>query len=423
MAILKPSPSDVFTRFFHPVLDAYAHSKRRYLCHEITDCDFLELGVLRAISDSKTGRDFLQRHGDHGRKQVEVDLFFKALKSGRRLENTISINERIAAAMRQSCPDPLADIAELENYAVYAGDGHFHAAAVHDHKFFSGKGEKKKYPVGHFFVLNLRTHHLAHLTVGEQSSRRVKEHDMHAIKRQETDALRQGAPKGTKVIMVWDKAGIDFGYWQKVKRSAGLYFISREKENMDLQRMGNISFDRNDSRNDGVVADEFVGPGSSGGAMLRRVTYLDPVQGNRYVYITTEMNLPPGIIALLYKHRWDIEKVFDELKNKLYEKKAWASSAIAKTQQAQFLCLAHNLLTLLEEMLRKDEGIKNEPERRRKQRRLEKAIKRGGNYVATTLQRFTVRCLKFIRWVRNFVYQEAAWEHAVTRLRQIYAVF
>jgi len=32
--------------------------------------------------------------------------------------------------------------------------------------------------------------------------------------------------------------------------------------------------------------------------------------------------LRPGLIAFLYKLRWDVEKVFDQLKNKLNEQKA-----------------------------------------------------------------------------------------------------
>ena len=43
--------------------------------------------------------------------------------------------------------------------------------------------------------------------------------------------------------------------------------------------------------------------------------------------------------------------------------------------------------------------------------------------MATVMQRFTVRPLKFIRRLRNFVYQGVRWERAVTRLRVIYATF
>jgi hypothetical protein len=51
---------------------------------------------------------------------------------------------------------------------------------------------------------------------------------------------------------------------------------------------------------------------------------------------------PPGLIAEIYRKRWDIERLFDETKTKLGEHKAWASSATAKQAQALFLCMAHN---------------------------------------------------------------------------------
>ena len=59
-----------------------------------------------------------------------------------------------------------------------------------------------------------------------------------------------------------------------------------------------------------------------------------------------ECTLPPGVIAHLCRLRWEIKKVFDEFKNKLGETQAWASSANAKTMQAHFLCMAHNLILL-----------------------------------------------------------------------------
>jgi hypothetical protein len=75
---------------------------------------------------------------------------------------------------------------------------------------------------------------MTHLTVSDQVERK-KEHDMPALKRQDTLTLRQGAAKGSKVLYVWDRAGIDFPQWFKWKES-GIYFLSREKENMKLER-------------------------------------------------------------------------------------------------------------------------------------------------------------------------------------------
>jgi len=80
-------------------------------------------------------------------------------------------------------------------------------------------------------------------------------------------------------------------------------------------------------------------------------------RGKKYRFLTNEMTLPPGIIAFLYKLRWDIEKMFDQSKNKFHEKKAWAKSKNSKKQQAHFITIAHNLCILLERILQDEEGI------------------------------------------------------------------
>ena len=82
------------------------------------------------------------------------------------------------------------------------------------------------------------------------------------------------------------------------------------------------------------------------------------------------------VIVLLFKQRGDIEKVFDEVKNKMFE---------------------------------------------RKSERFEEAKESGAGYVATMMQRFTVRSVKFVRWLRNFIYRETDWSDALVRLVKIYS--
>ena len=55
--------------------------------------------------------------------------------------------------------------------------------------------------------------------------------------------------------------------------------------------------------------------------------YMPRFTGTIYEYLTNllESSVPPGVIAHLYKMRWDIEKSFDEVKNKLGEKKDYHS--------------------------------------------------------------------------------------------------
>jgi len=268
-------------------------------------------------------------------------------------------------------------------------------------------------------MLGMRDHHLRHHAFAEPRPGGGNEHDMHALKRVGAKALRFGAKVGRKAMIVWDRACIDFGFWAEAKR-LGVYFISREKANMDIQVIGlTPGFDKEDPRNEGVSADELVSPGS-GGEMLRRVTYTD-AKGATYKYLTTEIKLSAWVIVLLFKQRWDIEKVFDEVKNKMLERKSWASSETAKEMHANFICLTHNLMVLLEDEIEKDDAISNEPERKRKSKREKKAKESGASYVALLLQRFTVRSVKFVRWLRNFIYRETCWGQALARLTKIYA--
>ena len=212
---ITPS-SPVIARLLEPLSDAYSGSHKKYDCTELGDLDFFEAGISRCISNVASGRDFLQQHGDNGRREIERTLFFKALKSERRLTNLTSVNLNIARLMASRLSDPLTEIKELSGFDVYAGDGHFHEAACHDpHKqkkpklgkqAANGDRQKlaKKLQTGHFFILNMRDHHLRHHALAELRPGGGNEHDMHALKRLGSKALRFGAKAGRKTMIVWD---------------------------------------------------------------------------------------------------------------------------------------------------------------------------------------------------------------------------
>jgi hypothetical protein len=95
--------------------------------------------------------------------------------------------------------------------------------------------------------------------------------------------------------------------------------------------------------------------------------------------------------------------------------------------QAQFLCMAHNLALLQEHKLEREEGITNVAETRRKIRRLEEdrqtVLGKGLELppALQSLQRFTQRSVKFIRWLRMFLFLPAPWERMLAVLRRLYA--
>ena len=141
------------------------------------------------------------------------------------------------------------------------------------------------------------------------------------------------------------------------------------------------------------------------------------------------MKVRPGVLAWLYKRRWDIEKTYDTFKNKMNEQKAWAKSRTAKTMQAQFLCLAHNLMVLIEQTFSSDHKVCNQKETQRSKKRTESAVaaaKEQGRAFApmylNPLKRSQLT-LKFIRWLRYHLSANSSMQQAIDSLSRVYAVF
>jgi len=402
--------------FFEPVQGLTTTSRAFRPCPDFSDGDYLRLGVQRVLESSESGRAFLQEHGVRFENTPELGNYFAALRSDRRGEVIRDVNVALITAAHASLHDRLAEIPELAHYECFAGDGHWHKAAAHDPRH-----EGTKMAVGHFYSLDLRRHTLRHLAAGEG----LHEHDMSALKRIKPKGLRQGVPKGKRVIIVYDKAGIDLAYWKRCRQECAVYFISRVKEKMVFDWLESVPVDQTDSGNYGVTEDRRVM--SRDGHLLRIIFYTDPQSGEKYEFLTNEPDLPPGVIVELYRRRWEAEKTFDQIKNKLGEKKAWATSLVAKTAQAQFVAITHNLLLLYEQKLESQHGVSNQAEDQRRAKRTQAAVaesEKAGQCLSTLVtraRRATQRSVKFVRWVRQAIRDHAAEAVAVLRLTELYA--
>ena len=424
MATQTSTTKTVFGKLTQPLISFVDQCNYKRKCNALPDHDWIKTGLLRILSQEPSGRAFLQKLSDSGGYDLKRSLFFETLKSKRRLKLSRDVSLSLYQAVRSKNlqSDPFAQFSILDGYDIHAGDGHYHEAAVHDKRKV-----RTKYPTQHFYSIDMRSHALRHLTLADTSGTRKREHDTRALKRLDRETLRQSTPKGRKVIYVWDRAGIDFFQWYKWRQHDGIYFISREKGNMNGMVIGEWYYDKKDPINEGVLKYQAVG--CAAGVMMNRVVYKCPLTGNLYCFITSlNKTMPPGLIAFLYKCRWDIEKVFDEIKNKLVEKKAWATSEIAKEMQAQFVCMAYNLILLLEGCIEK-EGIVNKAEDNRRAKRLEKVItSKRLNYRKLPIflvepKKATQRSVKFIRWLRNHLFMNTSWREALAPLQRIYATF
>jgi hypothetical protein len=160
---------------------------------------------------------------------------------------------------------------------------------------------------------------------------------------------------------------------------------------------------------------------------MRIIHYTEPEQGRAYEFLTNEPDLPPGVLADLYRRRWEVEKVFDEVKNKLGQRQAWGTSLLAKAAQGQLVALTHNLLLIYEHRLERDHAVSNTAEDRQRAQRVAEPRRRAaqaGRAVSTLLgggtRRATQRSVKFIRWLSHSL-QENLTEAAVPRLTTLYA--
>ncbi len=412
----------VRTRFFAPLMNALQQCKSTRTCSEYSDREHLLMGVERVIQQHGSGRSWIQRSLLIFNINVAVGVFFHALRSPRRMGMVADVagivRKEVDRCAQASKHDALAQFPELGCFAVYASDGHAHAAASHEKPI-----EGKIRPVTHLYSLNLRTHSMSHIDLTQSAIGKKKEHEITTLKRVGAKRLRMGEQKGVKVIHVYDPAVIDYPQWQKWKQGSGIYIVTLEKSNSAFAPVETRAFDAADQRNAGVASDETVA--TSKGFLLRRIRYFDPETGRHFSFITDEFTLPPGLLAFLYKLRWNIEKTFDQIKNLFHEKKAWATSNASKVQQAAFITLAHNLTLLLEREIEETEGIKDTKILERKKKRIaqvrEETELAGGlfNSLLESIGRATKRSAQFLRWLQVCLEHKTDWRCAMEQLKPL----
>lgn len=410
------APGTVNHAFFAPIVGLAEAAPNALPCPELPDAEWVRMGIQRVLEAVPSGRAFLQEHAARFSVIPTTSNYFAALHSTRRAALLGDVCDEVLASLARTQANRLAHIPELDSYTCFAVDAHWHSAATHDARY-----DGKKAAVGHCYSLNLHDHGARHLITAEGEH----ENDLSMLKRIKPLGLRQGVLRGRRVLVVYDRAGIDYGFWKRCARECAVFFLSRMKVNLIFEWAEDNEWDREDRRNRGVEFDQWVL--TPEGHRLRLIEYRDPETGELYIYLTNEKDLPPGVLAELYRRRWEIEKVFDEFKNKLGEKKAWASSQEARTIQGRFVTLTHNLLVNYQRQLEAEYGVINQAEDRRRDERIEQARRKASlamRAFSTLLQtsRLVTQCsVKYVRWLRHALQNRLAEEAAVPRLVALYA--
>ena len=388
------------------LLDEYCRNRRD--TPELSDEQFLRFGILRVMGQCDSGRDFLQAQQDGGTALART-TWFDALQSRRRATMIAEVATGSYALFGRllQARDWLGAFPELAGRAVWAIDGHQIAHACH-----AARDAKDEFvPVGQLYGMCLHSGLMRSLVPFQGDG--VRRHEFPVFKGNWTRWLRQD--RGQKMpIAVADPAYIDVLYWARQHQLGQAALITREKENMKPTVISRYAYDPEDPVNRGVEADDMAGYTH---AYLRRIVYRDPATGEKFVFLTTELSLRPGLIALLYLLRWKIEKAYDVYKNKLHQQKAWANGAVAAQTQAHLTALTHNLLTILLCSL-EAAGLREEKvERRAAQSQQEQPVEHQVQAQKMVRHATQLTC-QFIRLVRHCLEHKTLWAAALPLFQQ-----
>jgi Transposase DDE domain len=405
-----PTTEQFDEAFFQPAMTLlHDYCRQKQVGGVLPDARFLRLGLERCLGSFDSGRDFLQYESDNGRDLARA-TFFDALHQPRRLEVITEVSERLVrlAAKRLESVDWLKDVPGLEGRSVWAVDGHQIEHACHALR----DAKDRRVPPGSLYALNLRQG-LVHALAPHQGDGK-RSHEVKVFKKVLSGHIARSAIPA-RAILVADMAFIDNGYWTRLRLASpdAPALITRQKENMNPLSYGQIPFDRNDPFNAGVLGYEMVGFDNC--LPMYRVTYRDQQNGADFVFLTTDSTLAPGVVALLYRLRWKIEKTYNTCKSKLHQTKAWANGTVAQEIQSHLTAITHNLLALLLQRLSDDHDI---TEKKLVAVHDKAAAKRTKDAVAEhpffLIARLALQLsCQFIRTVRNLLLHPRPWKDAL----------
>jgi len=154
-----------------------------------------------------------------------------------------------------------------------------------------------------------------------------------------------------------DRGYIDFGRLYKLNQSRA-FFVTRAKKNLDYQRRAHRSVDPST----GLRSDQTIllrGPKTSQiyPDPLRRITYFDAETNHRFVFLTNNFILPALTIALLFKHRWQIEIFFKWIKQHLRIKAFYGTSPNAVKTQIWIAISVYVLVAIIKKKLAIDRSL------------------------------------------------------------------
>lgn len=158
-------------------------------------------------------------------------------------------------------------------------------------------------------------------------------------------------------IYVMDRAYVDFARLFVIHQ-ASAHYVTRAKKGLDFRRLYSHPVDKST----GLICDQTIvlrGHYSkkSYPEKLRRIRYVDPETGKRFIFLSNNFVLPALSIAKLYKYRWRIELFFKWLKQHLRIKSFFGTSDNAVKTQVFIAISVYVLVAIIKKRLDLDRSL------------------------------------------------------------------
>ena len=150
---------------------------------------------------------------------------------------------------------------------------------------------------------------------------------------------------------VMDRGYLDFEPLYRFTQQ-GAFFVTRARKNFRFRCLASRPVDKST----GVQCDQTIRlvwfyPARGYPAPLRRVRFFDAEQQRRFVFLTNNFELPPEIIAELYRQRWKIELFFKWIKQHLRIKAFYGTSENAVKIQIWTAVCSYLLVAIVRKRL------------------------------------------------------------------------
>ena len=148
-------------------------------------------------------------------------------------------------------------------------------------------------------------------------------------------------------VLLMDRAYSDFAFLHGVEE-AGAFFVTRLKsrirytvlERRDVRGKRGITSDQTIRLTAEHTREKYASP-------LRRIGYVNPQDGKKYVFLTNNFRWAASTVARLYRHRWQVELFFKWIKQHLKIKTFLGTSLNAVMTQICIAMIAFLLIALI----------------------------------------------------------------------------